>query len=81
MSGYFWARTPENELFVVMMVAGMGYVPGVNGAINMDETFIIEPLKWPEPEVQSPNSADLKRGRRALAATHECVILPFAANA
>lgn len=81
MSGYYWARTPENELFIVLLVDGKGYVPGVENAIELDQVFILEPVQWPtEPAAQSQNLPPPKPGARAADATRECVILPFAAN-
>lgn len=47
MQGYVWAKTPENQLFVVLIVDGRGYVPGVENAIELDEFFILEPVTWP----------------------------------
>lgn len=47
MSGYMWAQTPGGELFVVLMVDGKGYVPGVENAIEPDEFFFLGPVQWP----------------------------------
>lgn len=79
MSGYCWAKTAENELFVVLVVNGMGYIPGVESGIDLAEFVLLEPVKWPS-ETQNQSFAPMKHGAPALAATHECVILPFAAN-
>lgn len=76
MSGYMWAQTPENELFVVLMVDGKGYVPGIEAAINLDEVFFLEPVAWPS----SQNSGLPKSGAHAAGATAACAILHFAAN-
>lgn len=81
MSGYIWAKTPEGELFVVLMVGGKGYVPGIENAIDMAEAFLLEPVQWPaETTAPNQNSAPPKCGALAVAAMPECVILPFAAN-
>lgn len=48
MSGYIWAKTPEGALFVVLMVDGRGYVPGLENAINMADVFTLGPVQWPE---------------------------------
>ena len=82
MQGYIWAKTPEGALFVVLMVDGKGYVPGMENAINMAEVFLLEPVQWPTETVQpNPNSAPPKCGALAAGATAGCVILPFAASA
>lgn len=82
MQGYWWAKTPENELLIVMIVEGRGYVPAVPDAINLDEIFFLEPVRWPDQVSQpSPNLPPSKSGRPAPDATHECVIIPFAASA
>lgn len=63
MQGYVWAKTPEGELFVVLMVAGRGYVPGVENAIDMAEVFLLEPVQWPMATAQpNPNLAPPKCG-------------------
>lgn len=82
MQGYYWAKTPENELLVVLLTQGKGFVPGVENAIDLAELFILEPVQWPEPVKPRNLVSDLpKPGARAHGATHECVILPFAASA
>lgn len=81
MQGYMWARTLENTHFVVMVVSGKGYVPGVEGAIDLSEFDLLEPVAWPTATTpQSQNSLLPKCGALAPGATRECVILPFAAN-
>lgn len=81
MQGYYWARTPENELFVVLMVGGKGYVPGIEDAIDLTELFVLEPVRWPEPAKPESQISDLpKPGALVRGATHACAILPFAAN-
>lgn len=47
MQGYYWAKTPENELLIVLVHGGKGYVPGVDSDIPLDELFILEPVQWP----------------------------------
>jgi hypothetical protein len=47
MQGYAWARTPAGELFVVLIVDGKGYVPGVENATDLSQIDILEPVKWP----------------------------------
>jgi hypothetical protein len=81
MSGYYWARTPENELFVVLVVNGKGFVPGVEGAIDLTHFAILEPVKWPSQTAPPSLRSGLQNsGARAAAATRECAILPFVAN-
>ena len=81
MSGYIWAKTAEGELFVVLVVDGKGYVPGVENAIDLDQIEALEPVKWPSAITQRNPSSDQPRpGALAAAATQECAILPFAAN-
>lgn len=81
MSGYVWAKTPEGELFVVLMVAGKGYVPGVEGAIGMDEFFVLEPVAWPTaPTPQSQNLPPTPRGALVPAATRGSCIRLCVAN-
>lgn len=81
MQGYSWARTADNELFVVLVVGGKGYVPGVKGAIELAEISLLEPVQWPTATtLLNRNSHPPKFGARAAGATAECVILPFAAN-
>lgn len=81
MQGYYWAETPEKTLFVVLMVSGQGYVPGVEGAIDLAKVFFLEPVQWPS-QVEPPSQLSVppKPGALAAGATRECVILPFAAN-
>lgn len=82
MQGYVWAKTPENELLIVLVTDGKGYVPGVESAIDLDEFFFLGPVEWPtEVTRQSRNSGQPKCGAHVPAATRGCVILPFAANA
>lgn len=82
MQGYYWAETPEKTLFVVLMVNGKGYVPGLENAIDLAEVFFLEPVRWPsQAEPPSQISALPKLGALAAGATRECVILPFAVNA
>lgn len=76
MQGYAWAKTAENELFVVMVAGGKGFVPGVEGGIDLAGIDLLEPVQWPK----SQNLPRLKPGALAADATRECVILPFAAN-
>lgn len=81
MSGYAWAKTGDGELFVVLVTGGKGYVPGVEGGIDLSEFDILEPVKWPTAITpQSRNSLPLKCGVLAVGAMPECVILPFVAN-
>lgn len=81
MSGYAWAKTAENELFVVMVVGGRGYVPGVGGAIDLTDIVILEPVLWPSQTERRSQVSDLpKPGARAAGATPGSNILPFAAN-
>lgn len=81
MSGYVWAKTGQNELLVVLLQSGKGFVPGVENAIDLGEITILEPVRWPSQlETPSPTSAQPNCGARAADATRECVILPFAAN-
>ena len=69
MQGYIWAKTPEDALFVVLMVDGKGYVPGIENAINMAEVFLLEPVQWPTATAQpNPNLAPPKCGALAPAA-------------
>lgn len=81
MQGYVWAKTPDDELLVVLIAHGKGYVPGVDGAIDLDSLAILEPVTWPS-QTAPPNrhSVPPNSGALAAAATQECVILPFAAN-
>lgn len=81
MQGYQWAKTPEDELFVVLMVDGKGYIPGMENAIDLGEVFFLGPVQWPtETTLPSRNLPSPNCGGRAPAAMRECVILPFAAN-
>lgn len=81
MSGYFWAQTRENELFVVLVVDGKGFVPGVEAVIDLGQLTLLEPVKWPRQPAPGNRLSDLpKSGARAAAAERECVILPFVAN-
>jgi hypothetical protein len=60
MNGYVWARTPAGELFVVLAVDGKGYVPGVENAIDLSRTDVLEPVKWPAASLwQAPPKRDL----------------------
>lgn len=77
MSGYMWAKTADGALFVVLVVDGKGYVPGVENAIALAEFDFMGPVQWP---LQSQNSRLSSYGRDAAGATHECRILPFVAN-
>ena len=82
MSGYVWARTPQKELFVVLVVDGKGYVPGVENAIDIGQFDIVEPVQWPTAITpRNQNSVQPSPGALAPDATHECVILPFAVSA
>lgn len=82
MSGYIWAKTAEGELFVVLVVDGKGYVPGVENAIDLAEIVALEPVKWPSAITQqSPSSVPPKCGVLVPAVTRECAILPFVASA
>lgn len=66
MQGYIWAKTPEGALFVVLMVDGKGYVPGVENAINMADVFTMGPVQWPTETIQlSQSSAPPKYGALA----------------
>lgn len=77
MSGYYWAKTADGALFVVLVVDGKGYVPGIENAIELAEFDLLEPVRWP---LQNRNSRLSSCGRGAAGATHECRILPFVAN-
>lgn len=81
MQGYVWAKTPDDELLVVLIAHGKGYVPGVDGAIDLARIAILEPVTWPS-QTEPPNRLSVlpNSGAPAAAATRECVILPFAAN-
>jgi hypothetical protein len=81
MSGYAWAETPEGHLFVVLVVDGKGYVPGMENAIDLSDIAILEPVEWPTATLQNRSLPHTRRGERAAVATHECAILPFAASA
>lgn len=81
MQGYMWAKTPEGELFVVLMAGGKGYVPGVEGAINLSDFFFLEPVAWPAALTpQSQNSPLRKLGVHAADVIAGSNILPFVAN-
>lgn len=81
MQGYFWAETPENELFVVMVVDGKGYIPGVGGAIDLSTVALLDPVPWPaQPATRPRNSAMPCSGLPAAVAMHECAILRFDVN-
>lgn len=81
MQGYVWAKTSDDELFVVLIKDGKGYVPGVGNAIDLGEFDFLEPVAWPTATTQqSRNSLSERLGAPAAGATRECVILPFAAN-
>jgi hypothetical protein len=47
MQGYAWAKTPAGELFIVLIVDGQGYVPGVENATDLSQVDILVPVKWP----------------------------------
>jgi hypothetical protein len=60
MQGYAWARTPAGELFIVLIVDGKGYVPGVEKAADLSQIDILEPVKWPPASSwQSPPKCHL----------------------
>lgn len=81
MQGYVWAKTPDDELLVVLIAHGKGYVPGVDGAIDLHRLDILEPVKWPSQTApQNRPSALPNSGAPAAAAMRECAILPFAAR-
>lgn len=81
MQGYVWAKTPEGELFVVLLSSGKGYVPGVEGAISLDQFAVLEPVQWPVQIAPLSRLSDLSsRGALAPAATRASNILPFVAN-
>ena len=82
MQGYVWARTPAKELFVVLVVDGKGYVPGVENAIDLFQIELLEPVQWPtEITRQNRNSGVPLPGALVPDATPECSILAFAASA
>lgn len=83
MQGYHWAKTPQNELFVVLIIDGEGYVPALETAINLGECTILERIEWPAGQLiaVNQNSPLSKRGGRAPDAMRECAILPFVASA
>lgn len=81
-NGYYWAKTPDGELFVLLNVDGMGFVPAVESAIDLATVTILEPIKWPSPLTTESRVSDLRKcGAPAAVAAPECVILPFAASA
>lgn len=81
MQGYLWAKTAENELFVVLMVGGKGYVPGREDAIALDEIFLLGPVEWPTLDGTPNLTSDLPScGALAPDATRASNILPFVAN-
>lgn len=69
MQGYFWAETPENELFVVMVVDGKGYIPGVGGAIDLSTVALLDPVPWPAVK-QKPFEVPQARASLRLVPTH-----------
>lgn len=81
-NGYYWAATPDGELFVLLNIDGRGFVPAVEDDINMAAVTILEPVTWPS-QVTAANQASShsKRGAPAAGAVPECVVLPFAASA
>lgn len=82
MSGYMWAKTPKGDLFVVLVVDGKGYVPGVGNAIELDTIDLLEPVRWPTAITQqSPSLPPTRRGALAHGAVAGSNILPFAASA
>lgn len=56
--GYFWARTPKGELFVVLVVSGQGYVAAVECAIDLVQIDILEPVAWPTASAAPNQSSD-----------------------
>jgi hypothetical protein len=44
---YAWAKPPAGELFIVLVVDGQGYVPGVEKAIDLFQIDFLESVKWP----------------------------------
>lgn len=82
MQGYVWAKTPEGELLVVLVQGQKGFVPGLEGAIELDEFFILAPVEWPKPDIlQSRPLLPTRRGAPAPVAARGSNILPFAASA
>lgn len=82
MQGYVWAKTAAGELFVVLVVDGKGYVPGVENAIDLGQIEALEPVKWPTAITQRNQNSDLPLpGVLVPDVMPECVILPFAASA
>lgn len=81
MHGYFWAEMPGEGLLIVLFIHGKGFVPGREGAINVDEIFIREPVQWPEPSAMPSQNLDLPNyGARARVATRGSNILAFNAR-
>lgn len=81
MNGYFWAETVDGALLIVLFVNGRGFVPGREGAINLDEIFVREPVQWPEQTAAPSQNSDLPYyGARARAVTRGSNILPFGAR-
>lgn len=82
MSGYAWAKTTAGELFVVLIVDGKGYVPGVENAIDLEQIEALEPVKWPTAITQrSPNSPPMKPGVLVPDVMLGSNIVPFAESA
>lgn len=82
MRGYRWAKMIDGALFVVLLMDGKGYVPGREDAIDLSQIDLLEPVQWPNlGATPSPASELLKYGAPVPAATRECAILPFVANA
>jgi hypothetical protein len=79
MQGYLWAKTPQQELFIVLVVDGKGYVPGVENAIDLFQIEFLEPVQWPST-LQNRNSVPPKPGALAPGAMHVCGTPPYVAN-
>lgn len=73
-NGYYWAATPDGELFVLLNIDGRGFVPAVEDDINMAAVTILEPVTWPSQvttavrqEKQTPSNVLQFSTRTALA--------------
>jgi len=82
MQGYYWAETFENGQLIVLIEGGKGYVPGREGAINLDEIFIREPVQWPARATQPSLSSEMPNcGALAPVAVHGLPTIPWKGSA